>query len=59
MRLDTVRTAGVDPVQAVFAATAADVHSVIVDGIAVVTDGRHVLGDVAALLADAIRALET
>ncbi len=56
-RLDSVRTAGADPAQAVLAASAADVHSVIVDGVPVVTDGRHVLGDVAALLAESIRPL--
>jgi formiminoglutamate deiminase len=56
-RLDTVRTAGTDPAQALFAATAADVHSVIIDGNQVVTDGQHRLGDVADLLASAMRDL--
>lgn len=57
VRLDTVRTAGVDPSQAVFAATTADVDTVLVDGQLVVTGGQHRLGDVAALLADAIEPL--
>jgi formiminoglutamate deiminase len=54
VRLDTVRTAGCDPAQALFAATAADVDTVIVDGRVVVRDGRHLLGDVGGLLTDAI-----
>ena len=54
VRLDTVRTAGVDPAQILFAATAADIDSVWVDGAPVVSGGAHRLGDVAGLLADAI-----
>jgi formiminoglutamate deiminase len=54
IRLDTVRTAGVDPAQILFAATAADIDSVWVDGAPVVSGGTHRLGDVAGLLADAI-----
>jgi len=57
VRLDTVRTAGADAAQAVLAATAADVDTVLVDGTVVVAGGRHVLGDVGALLADAIAPL--
>ena len=56
VRLDSVRTAGCDPAQVGFAASAADVDTVLVDGRVVVHDGAHVLGDVAALLADAIEA---
>jgi formiminoglutamate deiminase len=45
VRLDSVRTAGFDPAQptamAVFAATAADVTHVVVDGRVVVRDGVH------------------
>ncbi|BFU46722.1 formimidoylglutamate deiminase [Krasilnikovia sp. MM14-A1004] len=52
--LDTVRTAGVDPAGAVFAATAADVTHVVTDGRMVVADGRHTGFDVAAALRDAI-----
>ncbi|GAB1689660.1 formimidoylglutamate deiminase [Krasilnikovia sp. M28-CT-15] len=52
--LGTVRTAGVDPAGAVFAATAADVTHVVVDGRPVVTGGRHTGFDVAAALRDAI-----
>lgn len=52
--LDTPRTAGVDPTQVLYAATAADVDTVLVDGEPVVTGGRHHLGDIARLLTDAI-----
>lgn len=55
VRLDTVRTAGADPGQILFAAGAGDVDTVVVDGAAVVRDGQHVLGDVGRLLDDAIR----
>ncbi|MCU1655914.1 MAG: N-formimino-L-glutamate deiminase [Pseudonocardiales bacterium] len=57
VRLDTARTAGCRPDQAVMAATAPDVHTVIVDGQVVVEDGRHRLGDVGRLLARAIEPL--
>ncbi|HEV7193062.1 MAG TPA: formimidoylglutamate deiminase [Jatrophihabitantaceae bacterium] len=57
LRLDSVRTAGAVPGQAILAASAADVHSVIVDGIRVVQDGVHVLGDVGLLLREAIAPL--
>ncbi|MGN6600075.1 MAG: formimidoylglutamate deiminase [Actinomycetes bacterium] len=54
VRLDTVRTSGALPEQAVMAATAADVDTVIVDGRTVVREGQHVSIDVAAELRDAI-----
>ncbi len=57
VRLDSVRTAGADPAQVVLAATASDVDTVLVDGRVVVSQGRHLLGDVASLLADAIAPL--
>jgi formiminoglutamate deiminase len=57
IRLDSVRTAGSVPRQAIFAATAADVHSLVVDGRVIVEDGRHRLGDVGRLLAAAIEPL--
>jgi formiminoglutamate deiminase len=57
VRLDTVRTAGAAPGQAVLAATAADVDTVLVDGSVVVSGGRHRLGDVGALLREAIEPL--
>lgn len=57
VRTDSVRTAGADPAQVLFAATASDVHTVVVDGREVVRGGRHRLGDVAALLAAAIEPL--
>jgi formiminoglutamate deiminase len=59
--LGSVRTAGgaasdaLD--RAVFAASAADVTDVVVGGRRVVTDRRHVLGDVGRLLAEAVDAL--
>lgn len=61
LRLDTVRTAGASPSTAleaaVFAATAGDVHHVVIAGEVVVVDGRHVRIDVAAELAAAITEL--
>jgi formiminoglutamate deiminase len=61
--LDSVRLAGTRPADAVdqlvFAATAADVTSVVSGGRQVVADGRHLLvGDVAAALDRAIAALD-
>lgn len=55
--LDGVRLAGVPPAGVLFAATAADVAHLVVDGRVVVRDGRHVALDVAAELRDAIRAV--
>jgi formiminoglutamate deiminase len=55
--LDTPRTAGSDPAQAVLVAGAADVTTVVVGGRTVVEEGRHVLGDVGALLRAAIEPL--
>jgi formiminoglutamate deiminase len=57
IRTDTVRTAGGDPAQILFAATAADVDTVLVGGEPIVTGGRHRLGDVGALLQEAITPL--
>jgi formiminoglutamate deiminase len=57
VRLDSPRTVGSVPDQVVLAATAADVHTVVVDGRVVVSEGRHVLGDVGRMLADAIEPL--
>jgi formiminoglutamate deiminase len=54
LRLDSVRTAGSTPEQAIYAATAADVDTVIVDGRTVVRGGTHVLGDVGRLLRTSI-----
>ncbi|HEY0001975.1 MAG TPA: formimidoylglutamate deiminase [Actinoplanes sp.] len=54
VRLDGVRTTGADPAQAIFAATAADVTQVIVDGRVIVADGRHTSIDVPQALAAAI-----
>jgi formiminoglutamate deiminase len=48
--LDSPRTAGVDPAQVVFAATAADVLTVMCDGQLIVADGVHRLGNVGTLL---------
>ena len=54
VRLDTARTAGTDPAQVIMSATAADIDTVVVDGVPVVSGGQHRLGDVGKLLADAI-----
>lgn len=59
--LDSVRTAGADPsdpvATAVFAASASDVRSVVVDGRLIVEDHRHLDIDVAAELAASITSL--
>ena len=58
VRLDSVRTAGCDPAAIVFAASAADVTQVVVDGRPVVRDGIHCgLLDAASALARAIAAV--
>jgi formiminoglutamate deiminase len=59
VRLDSVRTAGSVAEQAILAATASDVATVIVDGKVIVRDGVHLLGDVGRQLADAIDPLWT
>ncbi|MBO0747269.1 MAG: formimidoylglutamate deiminase [Acidimicrobiaceae bacterium] len=59
IRLDSTRTAGAAPEQALLAAGAADVDTVVVDGRTVVSGGQHVLGNVAAMLAAAIEPLWT
>ena len=51
VRTDSVRTAGADPAQIAFAATAADVDRVVVAGATVVADGVHRIGPVGPLLA--------
>jgi formiminoglutamate deiminase len=57
VRLDSLRTAGAEPSQVLYAATAADIATVIIDGSVVVTDGVHRLGDVGEMLAAAITPL--
>jgi formiminoglutamate deiminase len=58
VRLDSVRTAGATGAEAaVFAATAADVYSVVSSGRQVVAEGHHISGNVGQLLSDAIGAL--
>lgn len=59
VRLDTVRTAGMDPAQVVLVAGTADIDTVVVDGAVVVRGGGHRLGDVASLLRNAIEPLWT
>jgi formiminoglutamate deiminase len=59
VRLDGVRTAGTEPAGAIYAATAADVSHVIVDGRTIVADGRHAGIDVARELEATIRAVVT
>jgi cytosine/adenosine deaminase-related metal-dependent hydrolase len=55
--LNAPRTAGVDPASAVLVAGAGDVTTVVRDGRVIVDQGRHVLGDVGALLRQAIEPL--
>jgi formiminoglutamate deiminase len=57
VRLDSARTAGVDPAQIVLAAAAADVDTVVVDGRVIVRAGVHGIGDVGRLLSAAIEPL--
>ncbi|SDI88432.1 formiminoglutamate deiminase [Frankineae bacterium MT45] len=52
--INSLRTAGADPTQLIFAATAADVRDVCVDGRRIVAGGQHILGDVGQLLRRAI-----
>jgi len=59
LRLDSPRTAGVDPAQAVLAASAADIDTVLVDGRVVVSGGHHRLGDVGQLLRASIGAVRS
>jgi formiminoglutamate deiminase len=55
VRLDSVRTAGCRPSQVMYAATAADVHTVVSNGRVIAVDGHHeLLGDVGKLLREAI-----
>lgn len=56
VRTDTPRTAGADPAQLVLVAGSADVDTVVAGGVVRVEGGRHVLGDVGAMLRTAIRA---
>lgn len=58
VRLDSARTAGCLPSQALYAATATDVHTVVSNGRVIAVDGHHeLLGDVGRLLHDAIEEL--
>jgi formiminoglutamate deiminase len=58
VRLDSVRTAGCRPDQVMYAATAADVQTVVSNGRVVAVDGRHeLLGDVGRLLSASIEEL--
>jgi formiminoglutamate deiminase len=54
VRSDSVRTAGARPDQVAYAATAADVDQVVVDGQVIVRGGRHRLGSPARLLTAAL-----
>lgn len=54
VRLDTVRTAGIDAGQVALVAGAADVSDVVAGGELVVRDGEHRAGDVARMLAEVI-----
>jgi formiminoglutamate deiminase len=52
--LDSVRTAGSKPAEALLTATAADVRTVVVGGRPIVEEGRHHFGPVAPLLREAL-----
>jgi len=54
--LDSVRTAGSIPDQALLAAGATDVRTVVCDGRVIVRDGRHQLGDIGRELQAAVTA---
>jgi formiminoglutamate deiminase len=54
---ESIRTAGSAPEQLILAATASDVHTVIVGGRPIVEDHQHRLGDVGRQLAAAIQPL--
>lgn len=53
----SVRTVGTDLDQIAMTAGTADVRMVVIGGSTVVSDGRHILGDVGQLLADALQGL--
>jgi len=57
VRLDSVRTSGSRPDQVVMSASAPDVDTVLVGGREIVSGGVHALGDVGALLSQAIDSL--
>lgn len=57
VRLDSRRTLGVAPEQALFAAAAADVTDVVVGGRHLVREGRHPLGPVEELLRESLEGL--
>lgn len=57
VRLDSVRTSGSRPDQVVMSASAMDVDTVLVGGREIVSAGVHILGDVGALLSQAISPL--
>jgi formiminoglutamate deiminase len=57
VRTDTPTTVGAKAGQVLYCATRADVDRVVVGGRVVVEDGRHRLGDVSTLLADALSAV--
>jgi formiminoglutamate deiminase len=54
---DSPRTAGAGPEEVPLVASGSDVRTVIVDGRMVVSEGRHVLGDVGRMLREAIEPL--
>ncbi|MBA3338219.1 MAG: formimidoylglutamate deiminase [Geodermatophilaceae bacterium] len=57
--LGNPRTVGTEPSQIAMTAGTADVRTVVIGGVTVVTDGRHILGDVGQLLAAALRVLRS
>ncbi len=59
VRLDTVRTVGCLPSQAILAAGTSDVRTVMTDGRLIVREGQHELGDVSEMLGRTVAALWT
>lgn len=55
--LDSVRTAGSEPAQAIMTATSADVRTVVIGGREIVNEGRHEIGDVARMMEKAVNSL--
>lgn len=57
VRLDTARTAGIDPHGVLFAAAPSDIRQVMADGRVIVRNGEHIFIDVPGELSEAICAL--
>ena len=58
IRLDSVRTAGSDPSQFMFAASASDVDTVVAGGVVIVKGGKHSTIDVESELIDSLSLMQ-